>query len=74
MILVVSERGSTGKAKNIKPLRMGRAQISTWQTPKAVRELRIMAAEEGTTSQALIAEAINFLFFAKRGKPQIAEP
>jgi hypothetical protein len=32
-----------------------------------------MAAEEETTSQALIAEAFNLLF-AKRGKQQIAEP
>lgn len=42
-------------------------------TPGAIRQLRIMAAEEETTSQALIAEAFNLLF-AKRGKPQIAEP
>lgn len=68
------KRGSTsGKAKNLKPSRVGRAQISTWQTPEAVRQLRIMAAEEGTTSQALIAEALNLLF-AERGKPEIAEP
>lgn len=71
---MAEKRGSTGsKAKNIKPSRASRSQISTWQTPEAVRQLRIMAAEEETTSQALIAEALNLLF-AKRGKQQIAEP
>lgn len=71
---MAAKRGSTGSnAKNIKPSRVGRAQISTWQAPQAIRQLRIMAAEEETTSQALIAEAFNLLF-AKRGKPQIAEP
>ena len=38
-----------------------------------VRQLRILAAEEGTTIRALIAEALNLLF-AERGKPQIAKP
>ena len=33
--------------------------------------LRIIAAEEGTTVQALLAEGINTVF-AKRGKPEIA--
>lgn len=71
---MAAKRGSTGsKAKDTKPSRVGRAQISTWQVPEAVRQLRIMAAEEETTSQALIAEAFNLLF-AKRGKPQIAKP
>jgi hypothetical protein len=62
-----------GKLKDIAPSRIGRSQMSTWQTPEAVKQLRIMAAEEETTSQALIAEALNLLF-SKRGKPPIAEP
>ncbi len=48
-------------------------QISSWQTPEAVRQLRILAAEEGTSMQALMAEALNYIF-AKYGKPQIAKP
>jgi hypothetical protein len=35
------------------------------------RALRIIAAEEGTTVQALLAEGINTVF-AKRRKPEIA--
>lgn len=52
---------------------MGKVQLSTWQTPEAVRQLRILAAEEGTTIQALMAEGLNYIF-AKYGKPQIAKP
>jgi hypothetical protein len=39
--------------------------------PEVQRTLRIMAAEEGTTVQALLAEALNMLF-AKHHKPKIA--
>jgi len=39
--------------------------------PEVQRALRIMAAEEGTTVQALLAEALNMLF-AKHHKPEIA--
>jgi hypothetical protein len=71
---LAAKRGASGsKAKNVKPSRVGLVQIATWQTPAAAKQLRILAAEEGTTQQALIAEALNLLF-AKRGKPQIAEP
>ena len=52
---------------------MGKVQISSWQTPEAVRQLRILAAEEGTSMQALMAEGLNSVF-AKYGKPQIAKP
>jgi hypothetical protein len=39
--------------------------------PEVSRALKITAAEESTTVQALLAEAINGVF-AKRGKPEIA--
>jgi hypothetical protein len=35
------------------------------------RQLRLLAAENDTTIQALLAEALNDLF-AKHGKPEIA--
>ena len=57
----------------LKPSRVGRVQLSSWQVPDAVRQLRILAAEEGTSMQALMADALNLLF-AKHGKPRIAEP
>jgi hypothetical protein len=56
-----------------KPSRVGKVQLSTWQTPEAVRQLRILAAEESTTIQALMADGLNFLF-AKYGKPPVRAP
>lgn len=38
--------------------------------PEVKHQLRIIAAEEGTTSQALIAEALDLLF-VKKGKARI---
>lgn len=40
-------------------------------SPDVGRQLRIIAAEEGTDVKALLIEAINLLF-KTRGKPQIA--
>jgi hypothetical protein len=53
--------------------RPGRAEMTniTGYFPPAVKKLlRIIAAEEETTIQELMAEALNDLF-AKRGKPEI---
>jgi hypothetical protein len=46
-------------------------QFSSYQAPEAVRQLKILAAEQGSTIQALTAEALNMLF-AKYGKPTVA--
>jgi len=70
---LAAKRGSVAAKKNQKPSRVGKVQISSWQTPEAVRQLRILAAEEGTSMQALMAEGLNSVF-AKYGKPQIAKP
>jgi hypothetical protein len=54
--------------------RPGRAEMTnlTGYFPPAVKKLlRMIAAEEETTIQELMAEALNDLF-AKRGKPEIA--
>jgi hypothetical protein len=59
--------------KNVKPSRVGRVALASYQAPQAVRQLKILAAEEGTTLQALMAEALNLLF-TKYGKPPIATP
>lgn len=57
----------------MKPSRVDRVQLSSWQVPDAVRQLRILAAEEGTSMQALVADALNLLF-SKHGKSRVAEP
>ncbi len=40
-------------------------------TPEARRQLRILAAEQDTRIEALVAEALNLLF-EKHGKPLVA--
>jgi hypothetical protein len=61
---VVARAGSTGS-------RSGRVLVGGHFASEVQRALRILAAEEGTTVQALLAEGINTVF-AKRGKPEIA--
>jgi hypothetical protein len=51
--------------------RSGRVLVGGHFASEVQRALRITAAEEGTTVQALLAEGINTVF-AKRGKPEIA--
>jgi hypothetical protein len=46
----------------------GFVPIPFWTTALARRQLRMLAAEEDTTQQKLIAEALNMLF-DRRGKP-----
>jgi hypothetical protein len=58
--------------KVIPPSRTGRVLIGAHFAPEVQTALKIIAAEERTTMQALLAEAINAVF-AKRHKPEIAE-
>ena len=51
--------------------RSGRVLVGGHFASEVQRALRITAAEEGTTVQALLAEGINTVF-ARRGKPAIA--
>ncbi len=62
-----SRAGSAGSAGS----RSGRVLVGGHFASEVQRALRIIAAEEGTTVQALLAEGINTVF-AKRGKPEIA--
>lgn len=54
------------------PSRSGRVLVGGHYAPEVQTALKIIAAEERTTVQALLAEGINTVF-AKRGKPEIAE-
>ncbi len=51
--------------------RSGRVLVGGHIAKEVQRALRILAAEESTTVQALLAEGIDAVF-AKRGKPKIA--
>lgn len=51
--------------------RQGKKVLSVFLEPEAWRQLRAMALEENTTTQALGVEAVNMLF-AARGKGRLA--
>jgi len=54
------------------PSRSGRVLVGGHFAPEVQTALKVIAAEERTTVQALLAEGINTVF-AKRRKPEIAE-
>lgn len=54
------------------PSRTGRVLVGGHFAPEVQTALKIIAAEERSTIQSLLAEAINAVF-AKRHKPEIAE-
>lgn len=53
--------------------REGRVVLGSYQTAEAVKQTKLLAIEQDTTMQALLAEALNLLF-QKYGKPTIAKP
>jgi hypothetical protein len=55
-----------------RPGRTGRTDlvpVPFWTTPAARRQLRVLAAEEDTTQQRLLAEALNLLFVKRNREP-----
>jgi hypothetical protein len=54
-----------------RPDREGRVPMPFWTVAAAKRQLRMLAAENDTTQQDLMAEALNLLF-QRHGKPPIA--
>lgn len=53
------------------PSRRGKKALTGYFDPEVLRQLKVMAAAEDTTIQALLSEALNDLF-KKYGKPHIA--
>jgi hypothetical protein len=62
---------SASPAKPTPPSREGRVLVGGHFAPEVQTALKIIAAEERTTVQALLSEAINTIF-AKRHRPEIA--
>jgi hypothetical protein len=62
----------TRTEKGTSPSRIGRVLVGGHFAPEVQTALKIIAAEERTTIQSLLEEAINMVF-AKRHKPEIAE-
>ena len=53
-----------------RPGRKGKSNVTGYFAPEVKKQLRLLAAEQDTTIQNLLAEALNDLF-AKNGKPEI---
>ncbi len=66
------ERKSSPRKKENKPIRGATTLIGGHFPPQVARQLGIIAAEEGTTKQALLTEALDMLF-VKKGKTRIVE-
>ena len=56
--------------RHYRPGREGKANVTGYFPPAVKRQLRVLAAEEDTTIQALLGQALNDLF-AKYGKPEV---
>lgn len=57
--------------KFYRPSRDGRRLIAGHFDPKVAKQLKLLAAEEDTTVQALLEEAVDLLFL-KKGKGKMA--
>lgn len=60
----LDQESNTGKF--YRPSRDGQRLIAGHFDPKIAKQLKLLAAEEDTTVQALLEEALNLLFLKKR--------
>ena len=70
MIRQSQQRRSLRRRRARKPSREGTVLVGAHFAPEVQKQLRMIAAEEGTTNRALIAEALDMLF-KKKGKKAI---
>lgn len=73
----ISETKSVSRSRIVskktpKPGRSNTVLIGGHFSPSILKQLRILAAEEGTTNQALLEQALDLLF-VKKGKGHIAD-
>lgn len=66
---VVTSDGDEGKFH--RPVRDGRRFVGAHFPPEVARQIRLIAAEDDTTIQALLEEAIDLLF-VKKGRSKIS--
>lgn len=55
-----------------RPVRDGKRFVGGHFTPELVKQLRLLAAEDDTTIQSLLEEALDLLF-VKKGKKKLAQ-
>ena len=62
--------GARARDPHYRPGREGKANVTGYFPPTVKRQLRLLAAEQDTTIQSLLGQALNDLF-AKYGKPEV---
>lgn len=67
----VREVAPAERGRHFRPGREGKSNVTGYFPPAVKKQLRLLAAEQETTIQNLLAEALNDLF-AKNGKPELA--
>lgn len=66
-------KASKAKPKAPRPSRDGRRFLGGHFEPHVVRQMRMLAAEEDTTVQALLEEAVDLLF-VRKGRGKVIRP
>ena len=66
----VQNNADDERRRHHRPGREGKANVTGYFPPAVKRQLRVLAAEQDTTIQALLGQALNDLF-AKYGKPEV---
>ena len=67
---VLAQTTTKPRGPHFRPGRAGKSNVTGYFPPEVKRQLRLLAAEQDTTIQNLLATALNDLF-AKHGKPEI---
>jgi hypothetical protein len=61
-----------GASKSFRPVREGKRFVGAHFHPEVARQLKMLAAEDGTTIQELLEQAVDLLF-VKSGKAKIGD-
>jgi len=62
----------TEPSRHYRPVREGKRFVGAHFHPEVARQLKVLAAEDGTTIQELLEQAV-YLLFVKNGKTKIGE-
>jgi len=70
--LAQEPREDTEPSRHFRPVREGKRFVGAHFHPEVARQLKVLAAEDGTTIQELLEQAVDLLF-VKNGKTKIGE-
>lgn len=72
-IVPSEDKPAPGPAKFHRPSRAGKRLVAAYIDPKVAKQIKMIAAEDDTTVQALIEEALDLLF-VKKGRGPLIHP